>query len=574
MTRFAFLGRVSTEDNQDPEVSRGWQLDRAKQLIAQVDGVIVAEYFDVGQSRAVPWKRRPQASALLEAIKDPKRPFGAVVIGEPQRAFYGNQFSLTFPVLAHYGIQLWVPEVGGRVDPGSDSHDMLMTMFGGMSKAERTRIRSRTKTAMTHLATQTDRFLGGRPPYGYQLVDAGPHPHPAKAAEGKRLRRLEADPVTAPVVQRIFAMYAAGAGLRTIAEALAQEGIASPAAHDPARNRHRDTSGWSHSAVLNIVKNPTYSGYRVWGKQHKQDVLVDPGDVAAGYQARMRWTDEQDWIRSEHQTHPALVDTEVLKKAQARLRDGKTNTQALRPTARGRIYPLRGLIECGACGHRMQGIYKPPRSAGAAERYIYRCELRKQRSLPPDAFPDHPNVLTVRQAALLPLIDQWLTSLAVPATFTQLPDDAAIVTAQADQIRQELAALDDHMANLIGLAAQPGTDVPELAAAIRNCRAERDNLAHQLEVLRAQPRLRLDPVSLASNLKTTAAALADATPQQRWDLYQAVGLHLTYHHTPTRTIDATIDTARIAGLSGNQSSLLEPVTAHWNLEEDANRATQ
>lgn len=164
MTRFAFLGRVSTEDNQDPEVSRGWQLDRAKQLIAQVDGVIVAEYFDVGQSRAVPWKRRPQASALLEAIKDPKRPFGAVVIGEPQRAFYGNQFSLTFPVLAHYGIQLWVPEVGGRVDPGSDSHDMLMPMFGGMSKAERTRIRSRTKTAMTHLATQTDRFLGGRPP--------------------------------------------------------------------------------------------------------------------------------------------------------------------------------------------------------------------------------------------------------------------------------------------------------------------------------------------------------------------------------------------------------------------------
>lgn len=264
-------------------------------------------------------------------------------------------------------------------------------------------------------------------------MDAGPHPHPAKAAEGKRLRRLEADPVTAPVVQRIFAMYAAGAGLRTIAEALAQEGIASPAAHDPARNRHRDTSGWSHSAVLNIVKNPTYSGYRVWGKQHKQDVLVDPGDVAAGYQARMRWTDEQDWIRSEHQTHPALVDTEVLKKAQARLRDGKTNTQALRPTARGRIYPLRGLIECGACGHRMQGIYKPPRSAGAAERYIYRCELRKQRSLPPDAFPDHPNVLTVRQAALLPLIDQWLTSLAVPATFTQLPDDAAIVTAR--QIR-------------------------------------------------------------------------------------------------------------------------------------------
>ncbi|MGH3664901.1 MAG: hypothetical protein ACRDU8_02215 [Egibacteraceae bacterium] len=38
----------------------------------------------------------------------------AARIGEPARAFYGNQFSLTFPVFVHYGgVQLWVPEVGG-----------------------------------------------------------------------------------------------------------------------------------------------------------------------------------------------------------------------------------------------------------------------------------------------------------------------------------------------------------------------------------------------------------------------------------------------------------------------------
>ena len=39
------------------------------------------------------------------------------MIGEPQRAFYGNQFGLTFPVFAHFGVALWVPEVGGPVDP-------------------------------------------------------------------------------------------------------------------------------------------------------------------------------------------------------------------------------------------------------------------------------------------------------------------------------------------------------------------------------------------------------------------------------------------------------------------------
>lgn len=131
--------------------------------------------------------------------------------------------------------------------------------------------------------------------------------------DGKRLHRLEADPFTAPVVERIFAMYAAGHGLRTIADSLAREGIPSPAAYDPERNRHRDTIGW--------------------GKQHLQDVLIGLGDVAAGHQARMRWNDEDTWIRFDHQTHPALVDTQILAKAQARLRDGKSNNQVLRPTA-------------------------------------------------------------------------------------------------------------------------------------------------------------------------------------------------------------------------------------------------
>ena len=44
---------------------------------------------------------------------NPARGFEAVVIGEPHRAFYGNQFGLTLPVLTHFSVQLWVPEVGG-----------------------------------------------------------------------------------------------------------------------------------------------------------------------------------------------------------------------------------------------------------------------------------------------------------------------------------------------------------------------------------------------------------------------------------------------------------------------------
>jgi hypothetical protein len=45
--RFAFYGRVSTEDWQDPVTSRARQLQQAMMLTAG-HGVIVAEFFDIG----------------------------------------------------------------------------------------------------------------------------------------------------------------------------------------------------------------------------------------------------------------------------------------------------------------------------------------------------------------------------------------------------------------------------------------------------------------------------------------------------------------------------------------------
>jgi site-specific DNA recombinase len=117
MKRFAFYGRVSTEDQQDPESSLQWQRSRAEALIRPHDGEIVAEYFDIGESRSLPWKQRPESTRLLAALTDSARGFDAVVIGEPQRAFYGSQYGDTFPLFVHFEVELWVPELGGAVDP-------------------------------------------------------------------------------------------------------------------------------------------------------------------------------------------------------------------------------------------------------------------------------------------------------------------------------------------------------------------------------------------------------------------------------------------------------------------------
>lgn len=191
--RFAFYGRMSTEDFQDRASSYHWQHEVADDLIAG-RGTIVADFFDVGPPRRTPWHGRRQAASLLRSLADPDRGFDAVVVGEYERAFHGNQLLEMAPLFERCGVQLWLPETDGPVDNHSPTHQALIMMLGAQSKREVQRARFRVLAAMQSQAREQGRYLGGRPPYGYRLADAGPHPNAAHARWGRRLRRLEPDP--------------------------------------------------------------------------------------------------------------------------------------------------------------------------------------------------------------------------------------------------------------------------------------------------------------------------------------------------------------------------------------------
>jgi site-specific DNA recombinase len=278
--RFAFYGRVSTEDWQDPVTSRARQLQQAIMLVAG-RGTIAAEFFDTGQSRALPWARRPQA-ALVGQLADPDRGWDAIVIGEYERAFYGNQYASMAPLFEHYGIGLWMPEVGGRVDWHAEDHEQTMLALGLSSKREITRTRIRVRTAMAAQTREQGRYLGGRPPYGYRLADAGPHPNKAHAAWGRRAHRLEPDPATAPVVTWMFAQRLAGHSAARITRALNDAGVPCPSAADPGRNPHRIGAAWTLRTVAAILANPRYTGRQVWNRQRTDfDLAVRPAAVTA-----------------------------------------------------------------------------------------------------------------------------------------------------------------------------------------------------------------------------------------------------------------------------------------------------
>lgn len=383
----ALLARTSTADNQSPDESLKWQLHRAEMATRDV-GRIVTIFHDIDESRSTPWKRRPRAQQLLAEMRlpRPQRRFHGVVVGEPQRAFGdGLQTATIVPLFVHLGIPLYVPELGGAYDPDNDSHDLILGLFGGMSKAERNRIRVRVRSQMVVQARE-GRFLGGRPPYGYQLADAGPHPNPAKAADGKRLHRLVPDPVAAPVVARIFDMYLRqNLGIKTIAQRLTDDGIASPSGHDPERNRHRaDAKGaWSRSAVRTILSNPRYLGHQVWHKAVGADVLLDVEDVTLGSVKRLRPNAPDNWVWSADQAQEPLVDPDTFAAVQDKLAGG-THSRVRRQRGSRRPYVLRGLITCSRCGKRLEGDWRQPRLLPLPPRRPRRIRpLRRTRSRTP-----------------------------------------------------------------------------------------------------------------------------------------------------------------------------------------------
>ena len=521
---FAFYGRVSTEDQQDPTSSRNWQLARSRQVIEAVGGEVVEEFFDIGQSRSLPWKRRPEALRLLDTFRDPNRGFDAVVIGEPQRAFYGHQFGLTFPVLVHYGIGLWVPEVGGAVDPGSEAHDLVMSLYGGMSKGERTRIKTRVRAAMAAQAAIEGRFLGGRPPYGYLLVDAGVHPNPAKAAIGQRLHALAPDPIAAPVVQRIFAKFIAGSGLHSIARDLTHDGVTSPSGHDPARNPHRVTSRglWAKSAVRAILANPRYTGFEVWNKQRKDEILIDVEDVSLGHETRMRWNDTTQWVWSQEPVHEPIITLDTFQAAQAVFGQ---NTRVRRTPTEGRSYQLAGLMRCGKCGRRMQGQWNHDKA-------YYRCKFTEYYP----GSDDHPKSIYVKEAAIVGGLNRFLNEKFnedVERTVDALAGHGDVdptVEQRHAAIREQIAKCDQRLAKYRAALDEPDAELGPFIKWIAE--VERERKALQAQLGRAVPGGKLDKTqlrALVEALRDIVGLLADADDEDRKELYQQLGISLTYH---------------------------------------------
>jgi hypothetical protein len=273
----------------------------------------------------------------------------------------------------------------------------------------------------------------------------------------------------------------------------------------------------------------------VFGKQAKVDVLLDPDQPALGHVTRMRWQDPAEWLTATDATHEPLVDESTWHRVQQLIAShGRpSNTPRLAGGASRRSapsrYPLAGLIVCAHCGKRLQGSH----TRGHA---FYRCRIGAGYPVGPVG---HPPTFAVREDRLLPHLDAWLCELFVPDHVEDIARE--VVQADADSHREDpdvirarasLAEAQrklDHYLNALEAGMRPDLLLTRMAE------LERQRAAAEA-VLATAP---LPPPSLTveeimetlSSLRDVPSVLAVADPEDRAELYRALGVSLAYRRT-------------------------------------------
>lgn len=250
-----------------------------------------------------------------------------------------SRFSRDIVVIEQYFSEKF-PEWGVRfigvadnADTDSESYGTMRLFTGAYNEMYVKDISAKIRRTL-RCKREQGQFIGSFAPYGYQIDPADRH-------------HLVIDAETAPVVQRIFALYISGEGYRHIVQILNSEGIASPSAYKRQQgskytNHNAENSStrglWTQSTVAKILANEMYTGTLVQGKSHH---------ISYKNKKRKRVA-PADWVRIPA-AHEPIIDGETWERAQTRL---SSHVRAGRQMQT--LPPLSGKVFCSVCGRPMK----------------------------------------------------------------------------------------------------------------------------------------------------------------------------------------------------------------------------
>lgn len=166
-----------------------------------------------------------------------------------------NETPFILEWFTEHGIEVWsVNEGQQKIETHSDKLMNYIRFWQASGESEKTAIRVRTRLQQM---TAEGIYTGGPVPSGYRLVDNG-----RKNKKGKCALDLAIDPVTAPVVLKLFTMVAdEGYGSHQLAEWLNRQGF-----------KTSTGSRFHSSNVLRILRNEIYRGFMVRGTARSERI--------------------------------------------------------------------------------------------------------------------------------------------------------------------------------------------------------------------------------------------------------------------------------------------------------------
>jgi DNA invertase Pin-like site-specific DNA recombinase len=541
--RFAFLGRTSDEDAQDPSLSIPRQLNSCEAVVKPLGDKVVAHYWEVESGRKGLESRGngggdwsdfnvpvPRDGGIKELIRDAATArFDAVIVESIDRVSRMTADSTRVEQeLERLGVALFAAD-----EPMNTNATSILTrrVKQGIAEWYVRDLMEKSRRGMEESVRQ-GWHTGGRPPYGYMLEEH-PHPNPSKAREGKHKHRLVIDPRRAPVVLMIFEDYCVRLlGLGEICDKLNR----SPGLYPPPIPNRKDESAlphtWSRSVLNALLRNPKYTGFNVWGRNDKR---------AGRPQIRPR----EEWVWSPTPTHPPIITRELFDMVEERAqrnanaaKAGRSRAAHRRPKPQARrLYPLRGRVRCGMCGHRMEGSHQKGSN-------WYRCQYVYRRGAAAATLAGHPKVHGIKEDKILgPILDFLARRVFGPERLRLLRDELAQATAstwqehssEVERLESELQKINRSLrAQTLRLEEHEDPHHPIVALAserIVELSAHKAALTDELDRLKAKRPAGHHPDEIMAMLDTLPdlrTTLATATEAELADIFRAFDVEITY----------------------------------------------
>lgn len=332
--RAAIYLRVSTAEQEDNYSLQSQEAECLK-YAEQHGWAVVGIWREVHSARYL--DERPQLRALLESIRS-----GGVDVLLVHSSNRLSREQMQFATIAYR-----CKQAGTRLDSVTENFEagavgeFMRSALAFAAEIDWERRRENTMRGMRARAEAGLPLAASRPLYGYEWRDGEVN------GKLKAKVRLAPDPVTAPVVRRIFAELAEGGTLRRIAAGLTRDGIPIPSGA---------VKPWSATTIRHIVKHPSYKGEARAFALEVYTKTVRGRDERGREQDRVvkhhRPRPDLQHIRLPQGTVPPLVDPAMWQAAGDRLSRNRS-LQPERPRRNGDVALLHGgLVRCGNCASR------------------------------------------------------------------------------------------------------------------------------------------------------------------------------------------------------------------------------